>query len=83
MRKLLAIALLVLIAASAVPSSAYVVPAEYRTNTHMNDVEVYQVSIQHQNTQWGLDNLRQIAINYTNSGTLSELKIVMRKYGVK
>ncbi len=77
MRKLIAIALLILLSVSA--ASAYVVPAEYRTSTHMNDIEVYQVSIEHMNTPWGFDNIRQLAQGYTDHGYPRDIKELAAK----
>ncbi len=63
-------------------TSAYYIPAEYQNEvkTIKTDVQVYQFAVQHQDQRWAFDVLRQLAQNYTNSGKITELHIVMQKY---
>ena len=65
---------------------AYVIPEEYRTSDYMNSVETYLTSMAHIGEVhpvyglWANDNLRQLAMGYTNNGKLDQLVAKMNWY---
>ena len=61
---LIAMSVMILMASTV---SAYV-PDQYKNKPIMTDYDVYQVSLKHMDQPWAIDNLRQLMINYTNSG---------------
>ncbi len=89
--KIIAIVIVLLMLVSTAQASY--IPKEYKNEadkTVKNDVTLYTFAVKHFGdvngimNWWAYDILRQLAQNYTNSGEISELHIIMKdKFGVR
>lgn len=80
-KAIIALLILLLFASQA---SAYYVPADHQAEAKQaakeGTVGWYNLGVKYANHHWGMDILRQLAQNETNSGTIEELHIIIQKY---
>ncbi len=77
-RIIIAISIIILLASTV---NAHV-PDQYKNKQFMTDYDVYMVSKDHMDQSWAVDNMKQLMINYTNSGKCrSCLDTKMEFYG--
>lgn len=80
--KIVTIAIVTIVVLTTNIVSAYYIPQEYmeEAKTLRGTVAWYNFAMKYSDQHWAYDILRQMAMNETNSGKISELHLIIIKY---